>query len=83
MQWLSENGAPVLLFIIYIGHGVLKGNSHHLHCVDENGDESYNLEGFVRKFAKMPKIFTVGIYDCCRRKLSIQEGSEVLKKDID
>lgn len=65
IQEFSDVGLPVLLFILYIGHGVVKQNL--VHCVDKDGDDSYNLEGFVQACALMPNIFTVSVLDCCRR----------------
>ena len=45
IQEFSDVGLPVLLFVFYIGHAVVKKNL--VHCVDRQGDDKYNLEGFV------------------------------------
>ena len=67
IQAISETDghSPALLFVLYLGHGVMQGGS--VHCADENGDESYDIESFVRICASLPNIFTISIYDCCRR----------------
>ena len=65
IQEFSDVGLPVLLFVFYIGHGVVKKNL--VHCVDQQGDDNYNLEGFVLTCAQMPNIYTICIFDCCRR----------------
>ena len=66
IQEFSDVGLPVLLFVFYIGHGVVKRGL--VHCVDQFGDDGYNLEGFVQACALMPNIFTLCIFDCCRRE---------------
>ena len=54
-----------MLFVLYLGHAIMKDG--RIHCVDHNGNERYNLEGFVQTCARLPNIFAISIYACCRR----------------
>ena len=61
----AQTGAPLLLFVVYIGHAMARGRQ--VHCLDQNGSESFNLEAFILKCARLPNCRAISIFACCRR----------------
>ena len=62
-----------MLFVLYIGHAVVKGEQ--VHPLDHDGDSSFNLEAYVQRCAQLTGVYVLCIFSCCRVSDSAEPGS--------
>lgn len=65
----AEHEDRSLIFMFFKGHAICGQDQHYLGClqaINEVGD-NINLEGFLAKIAQTNNVYTVGLFDCCRR----------------
>ena len=75
-----EENASILLIVLFKGHGVDKDGS--LHAVDNNDDDSFDLEKFVQDCSSLPGIYTISLYDCCRREVKNEDHLSVANQKV-
>ena len=77
-----DDGLNTLLFVYYAGHGAMDNTTKAI----LNTSKPYPLEKALRNLAKSDGSYVMGVFDCCREKLSQEQeasrgGGGMLEQD--
>ena len=66
----DDNKQKTLCFVYYAGHGVMDDNMTKAVCNQDDKKFLYPLQGQLKALSQEPGAYIIGIFDCCREKIT-------------